>query len=472
MENLLGGRLEVPAGALAGPVRLTVTCYADAGSFIQAYAPFPSVPGVSFGPDGQTFLSPVMITMPSARLLTPGERMDLFMYDGSSERWVEQDVAAVVGPEGNTVQAQVDHFCCYAPLSIPPETLSHVGGYLALFEPNVALEYYVGWFIFNTNAVGHTYTLGDTIYKQVGLGIDVMYLIDGESGQVAYSNMVTTSNAVSLSKAHDVMSTGGGAISYDICVTLYYEGSDSSQDERFPYVSILNPQPIETVNGPTTIGTYTQRAQRVYFYADSSYLGMDDEAPFSWEWDATGATEGRHLIWAYAYDADGDMRQDSVEVIKSGGPIVLDVRPLPAAEQVELNTTVTVTFSRPMEPAANEGAFTITPATAGSFEWPAVNRMTFVPAGDLQEDCMYTVTVGAGVEDHQGNPIFMEYDPGMEEYVPWTGYFYTLGELQPPKSVEVGTDRELTSFAFAGDVTITPNTDWERVTEYRLYWGK
>jgi hypothetical protein len=87
-------------------------------------------------------------------------------------------------------------------------------------------------------------------------------------------------------------------------------------------------------------------------------------------------------------------------------PSVVDVDPANGATDVPVNSTVTVTFSKLMTQSATEGAFSLSPAVAGTFSWPAANRMTFTPTGELSGDTSYTVTVGTGAQDEEGQALW------------------------------------------------------------------
>lgn len=62
--------------------------------------------------------------------------------------------------------------------------------------------------------------------------------------------------------------------------------------------------------------------------------------------------------------------------------------------------TVKVTFSEPMDPVSTIGAFSITPAAAGSFSFiDGGATLVFDPNPQLAESTTYTVTIGTGATD-------------------------------------------------------------------------
>ncbi|MCD6512314.1 MAG: hypothetical protein J7K61_01755 [Thermoplasmata archaeon] len=52
--------------------------------------------------------------------------------------------------------------------------------------------------------------------------------------------------------------------------------------------------------------------RKVEFYVDGALKNVDDEMPYAWQWDEF--IMGRHIIMARAYDENGRMDEDSIEV--------------------------------------------------------------------------------------------------------------------------------------------------------------
>lgn len=90
----------------------------------------------------------------------------------------------------------------------------------------------------------------------------------------------------------------------------------------------------------------------------------------------------------------------------AGAPVVTSTSPAANAIGVGRNANINVSFSRSMDRAATEGAFTTSPAVACDFTWNASgNRLTCAPQADLDANRAYSVTIGAGAADDQHNAI-------------------------------------------------------------------
>ncbi len=72
-----------------------------------------------------------------------------------------------------------------------------------------------------------------------------------------------------------------------------------------------------------------------------------------------------------------------------------------------MNSTITITFDEPMQQAATEAAFSISPHIEGSFLWIG-NTLIFTPDA-LSIATVYTVTIGTGALDLAGNTLESPY---------------------------------------------------------------
>ncbi len=79
------------------------------------------------------------------------------------------------------------------------------------------------------------------------------------------------------------------------------------------------------------------------------------------------------------------------------------VAPADTANRVSARTAITFTFSAPMDHAATEAAFVVTPAVDGSFSWTG-SSMRFEPVTPLVAGDRYAISV-VGARDAEGNPI-------------------------------------------------------------------
>ena len=89
-------------------------------------------------------------------------------------------------------------------------------------------------------------------------------------------------------------------------------------------------------------------------------------------------------------------------------PTVSAVTPLDGAIDFPTTGGVSVTFSKPMDQASVQGAFSLTrsggAAVAGSFSWIG-NTMTFVPNADLARGADYEAELTTAARDLAGNPL-------------------------------------------------------------------
>lgn len=96
---------------------------------------------------------------------------------------------------------------------------------------------------------------------------------------------------------------------------------------------------------------------------------------------------------------------DQVEINTRGldyipPPEVVSAIPLPGGHDNRVNLPISITFSRPMDKAATEAAFSISPEIEGSFTWSDLDKtLTFNPEYYLSCGAEYTVTVSKDAKD-------------------------------------------------------------------------
>lgn len=73
-------------------------------------------------------------------------------------------------------------------------------------------------------------------------------------------------------------------------------------------------------------------------------------------------------------------------------------------QAVDVNTRITIAFTEPMNRTSVEDAFTISGNVTGQFVWEG-NNLTFEPATRLAYLTTYTVSIGTGAKDIQGNNL-------------------------------------------------------------------
>ncbi|PIU56283.1 MAG: hypothetical protein COS88_03045, partial [Chloroflexi bacterium CG07_land_8_20_14_0_80_51_10] len=83
---------------------------------------------------------------------------------------------------------------------------------------------------------------------------------------------------------------------------------------------------------------------------------------------------------------------------------VISVSPTDGAIDVPVDTSISVSFSEPMDKASVGGAFSIKPEVSGKFGW-GDNRLTLDPTNDLAYGTTYKVIVATGARDLAGNGL-------------------------------------------------------------------
>jgi hypothetical protein len=112
-------------------------------------------------------------------------------------------------------------------------------------------------------------------------------------------------------------------------------------------------------------------------------------------------------------------------------PTVEAVSPSNEAVNAAVNSSISITFSKPMNTASAEAAFKISPSATGTFSWEG-NAMIFTPASDLNLNTKYTVTVEAGAKDADGTGL-----DGDNDGNPGPGYTFSFITSQYPPGLAV-----------------------------------
>ncbi len=115
-----------------------------------------------------------------------------------------------------------------------------------------------------------------------------------------------------------------------------------------------------------------------------------------------GATDTFGLPLAAAYDF-GFTTGVLPDTVAPTGEVT---SPADGAINVGVDTVVAVQFSEPMDTGSAEDAFSMTPATTGTFSWSGGGTlMTFLPVSPLAYDTAYSVAVSTAALDAAGNPL-------------------------------------------------------------------
>ncbi|MEN9675797.1 MAG: hypothetical protein RIS76_1693, partial [Verrucomicrobiota bacterium] len=120
-QNLLA-RVQVPAGALVGDTRLSVSVPAQ-DARPQAPAGSELLGLVELGPDDAQFTTTVAVFVPLTRSLPSGESIPLLRWNPATSAWLDDGVLAIVEPDGQSARAEVRHFSLHG-LIAPVQSLS------------------------------------------------------------------------------------------------------------------------------------------------------------------------------------------------------------------------------------------------------------------------------------------------------------------------------------------------------------
>jgi hypothetical protein len=118
------------------------------------------------------------------------------------------------------------------------------------------------------------------------------------------------------------------------------------------------------------------------------------------------------LVLQGVRSADGHLFDSQVFSFTTGSPDpgpapqVVAVTPLPGQVQLPPTTRVTISFSKRMNQASVEQAFSISGGVTGGFSWSTDGRvMTFTPGQSLASNTTYYVTLLNACYDYEGNQL-------------------------------------------------------------------
>lgn len=129
---------------------------------------------------------------------------------------------------------------------------------------------------------------------------------------------------------------------------------------------------------------------------------------------ASGLVNGTEYFFAVdAEDSGGKLSAKSNEVRATPTtvddptrPTVRTTAPQDGATGVGTNVNIAIIFSKPMDEMSTEAAVTIEPAVDCGFTWTSAGtRLTCAPVANLTPSQSYTVTIGTGAEDRDGNNL-------------------------------------------------------------------
>lgn len=129
-------------------------------------------------------------------------------------------------------------------------------------------------------------------------------------------------------------------------------------------------------------------------------------------------------------DEDIALTKDAYELSDITQPTVLSVSPLPDAKEVAVDTSVTVTFSKSIDPdSVNELSFHLQSKkdrVNGTYIFsPDMKEVIFAPEDNLEPLTIYTITINNRIKDLAGNELM---DQDMNDKLtatPFTSVFTT-----------------------------------------------
>jgi N-acetylneuraminic acid mutarotase/DNA-binding transcriptional ArsR family regulator len=91
-------------------------------------------------------------------------------------------------------------------------------------------------------------------------------------------------------------------------------------------------------------------------------------------------------------------------------PVIVTTLPTNGTKNVNVNSTITITFNKAMSELATEGAISSSPLIQWNAAWTSQRRtLTLVPSSDLQSGATYTITISKGAKGENGMTLEQEY---------------------------------------------------------------
>ena len=133
-------------------------------------------------------------------------------------------------------------------------------------------------------------------------------------------------------------------------------------------------------------------------------------------------------------DKDHDGLGDEIYIISENNsdflplvifPQITSTNPVNGSKNVDISTSITLDFNKPMNISSVEGNFSISPSVNGVFTWSNDNKsVTFDPSTNLKYSTKYTISIYWNATDENGNVMLENY----------TFTFTTKSKPSPPSS--------------------------------------
>lgn len=122
---------------------------------------------------------------------------------------------------------------------------------------------------------------------------------------------------------------------------------------------------------------------------------------------------------------------NDIKLVSSVKPYVVSLSPDSNSAAVEPTQSIVIQFSRKMNRASVESAFSIQPSVAGNFVWSSDTKVSFVPNANLLFETSYTVTIAETAMDQFGH-LFDGNNDGVTGDGLTFSFTTTLTDLQAP----------------------------------------
>jgi chitodextrinase len=122
---------------------------------------------------------------------------------------------------------------------------------------------------------------------------------------------------------------------------------DVPSDTKPPTVSIAAPPENANVSNTVTVKANVSddvAVAKVEFYSNSTLLGSDTTAPYSYDWDTTKVPNGRQVLIVKAYDTAGNVSTDSYGVWTRNGDTTAPKNPEDLSVKEKTHNSVTLSW--------------------------------------------------------------------------------------------------------------------------------
>lgn len=128
---------------------------------------------------------------------------------------------------------------------------------------------------------------------------------------------------------------------------------------------------------------------------------------------------------------DTTFNYGDIKLVSSVKPFVASITPTANDTTAEPTDRVVIQFSRKMNRASVEAAFTITPTVSGNFVWADDSKVSFVPTQNLDFETTYTVRIAETAKDQFGH-LFDGNNDGETGDAFEISFKTTVTDLDPP----------------------------------------